>query len=74
MLVDRLPLMYEWSRKDYALPEGRTVMTDHNRIMEIYDAELEDSGTYYCTVRRNTGDTAQAQYVLNIEGSLLEAV
>ncbi|XP_045209360.2 contactin-like [Mercenaria mercenaria] len=61
-----LPFTYSWSRKDYPLP-SKTTLSDHNRILEIVDVQIEDAGTYYCTVVRDTGARVQAVHNLVIE-------
>ncbi|XP_060585793.1 contactin-like, partial [Ruditapes philippinarum] len=61
-----LPFTYTWSRKDFQLPTTST-LSDHNRILEIANVQLEDAGTYYCTVMRDTGARVQAVHNLVIE-------
>ncbi|KAK6181653.1 hypothetical protein SNE40_009468 [Patella caerulea] len=45
------PFTYTWSRKDKPIPP-RTKFSDHNRVIIIEDAQLEDQGTYTCVVKR----------------------
>jgi hypothetical protein len=68
--ICRLPLTYSWSRKDYPLPES-TVLSDHNRILQIFNVQLEDSGTYYCTVARDSGAQVTAIHHLDVESNIL---
>ncbi|KAK6970962.1 contactin, partial [Biomphalaria glabrata] len=45
----RLPLRYSWFREDAPLNE-RAYMKDHNRILVLPSAGLDDRGTYTCVV------------------------
>ncbi|CAL1546787.1 unnamed protein product [Lymnaea stagnalis] len=51
----RLPLYYSWVREDGPL-HPRAYTKDHNRVLVIPSARLEDTGIYTCVVRgdRNT--------------------
>nr|KAG5696570.1 hypothetical protein BaRGS_030438 [Batillaria attramentaria] len=47
------PFHYSWSREGKPLPEGYR-LSDHNRVLTIPDARLEDQGVYTCHVSRST--------------------
>ncbi|BFZ06512.1 hypothetical protein BsWGS_09551 [Bradybaena similaris] len=53
----RLPLYYSWVRNDGPMHPGATY-SDHNRVLTIPKARLEDTGSYTCVVRgdRNTAN------------------
>ncbi|XP_064610241.1 contactin-like isoform X2 [Liolophura sinensis] len=50
------PLFYSWSRIDGYLP-SKAQLEDHNRVLIIPDAQLEDSGQYNCHVSRRQSAT-----------------
>ncbi|KAH9507424.1 hypothetical protein Btru_058046, partial [Bulinus truncatus] len=53
----RLPLTYSWVREDAPL-HPNTYFNDHNRVLVIPSARLEDTGSYTCVVKgeRNTAN------------------
>ncbi|KAL4229020.1 ROBO3 [Mactra antiquata] len=63
-----LPLTYSWSREQFPMPSS-AVFSDSNRILEIYDLQLEDAGIYVCNVARDTGAQTHAIYNLAVESS-----
>ncbi|KAK6970966.1 contactin-3 [Biomphalaria glabrata] len=46
----RLPLKYSWVRDDQPL-NPKSYLKDHNRVLVIPSARLEDSGSYTCVVQ-----------------------
>ncbi|XP_076456071.1 contactin-like [Babylonia areolata] len=47
------PFFYSWRREGKPMPAG-SYTEDHNRVLILPNAQLEDSGTYLCHVRRST--------------------
>ncbi|GFO37283.1 contactin [Plakobranchus ocellatus] len=45
------PFRYSWSRDDKPMPTAAKTY-DHNRVLVLHNAQLEDSGIYRCTVSR----------------------
>ncbi|XP_059179252.1 contactin-3-like [Physella acuta] len=49
----RMPLYYSWVREDAPL-NPRSYLKDHNRVLVLPRARLEDTGTYTCLVQGQT--------------------
>ncbi|XP_041372375.1 contactin-like [Gigantopelta aegis] len=47
------PFVYKWHRVGRSMPRTASLQ-DHNRVLLIEDAQLEDSGTYTCSVSRGS--------------------
>ncbi|KAK7478536.1 hypothetical protein BaRGS_00030208 [Batillaria attramentaria] len=47
------PFYYSWRREGLPIPAS-AIFEDHNRVMIIRNAQLEDSGTYTCDVMRSS--------------------
>ncbi|KAL8572121.1 hypothetical protein ACOMHN_052918 [Nucella lapillus] len=47
------PFHYNWRREGKPIPQ-RAKFSDHQRVLTIPDAALEDQGTYTCTASRTT--------------------
>ncbi|PVD35862.1 hypothetical protein C0Q70_02831 [Pomacea canaliculata] len=47
------PFYYSWQRVGLPIPDS-AVLQDHNRVLIIRNAQLEDAGTYTCTVTRTS--------------------
>ncbi|XP_033733167.1 contactin-like [Pecten maximus] len=60
----RLPLVYSWTRKGRPMPP-RARVTDLNRVLVIENVQLEDEGTYECSVN-SRATSAVKQYTLSI--------
>ncbi|XP_059169995.1 contactin-like [Physella acuta] len=59
------PFTYKWTREDNPMPSRAQTM-DSNRVLVIYQAQLEDNGIYRCTVSRgaSASDTKTLQLTL----------
>ncbi|PVD35688.1 hypothetical protein C0Q70_02651 [Pomacea canaliculata] len=47
------PFLYQWHREEKPMP-ARAELSDQNRVLTLIDAQLEDQGTYVCTVSRGS--------------------
>ncbi|CAL1546791.1 unnamed protein product, partial [Lymnaea stagnalis] len=63
----RLPLHYSWVREDGPL-HPRAYLRDHNRVLVLPSARLEDTGTYTCVVR-NERNYANKTVFLQLNGN-----
>ena len=61
------PFYYSWQREGKPIPE-RARFSDHNRVLTIPDAALEDQGTYTCTVTRSTNARDSKSLHLSLGG------
>jgi len=62
-----MPLTYYWTRDGLPMPPS-AVMEDHNRLLYIPDARVEDSGSYTCHVTRQNLQNDMKSFYLVIEG------
>ncbi|KAK0067653.1 contactin-like isoform X2, partial [Biomphalaria pfeifferi] len=60
----KLPLYYSW-RKDNGPIPSKSQYSEHNRVITLPNAELEDSGNYTCQVDR--GNSAKAEKSINVK-------
>ncbi|OWF39873.1 Contactin [Mizuhopecten yessoensis] len=61
-----MPIEYSWSRE--ILPMPRTVrILDHNRVLLIEGAQIEDGGTYTCHATRGFGIRVEKSFNFTIE-------
>ena len=65
-----MPLSYFWTRQGLPMPPG-AVMEDHNRVLLIPNAKVEDSGNYTCHVTRQNIQNDQKSFYLSVEGMLV---
>ncbi|XP_033733379.1 contactin-like [Pecten maximus] len=61
-----MTIEYSWSRGLLPLPTTARSL-DHNRVLMIEGAQIEDSGTYTCQATRGFGSTASKSFTLSIE-------
>ncbi|RUS84681.1 hypothetical protein EGW08_007551, partial [Elysia chlorotica] len=47
-----MPLVYTWTKDNKPLPE-HAMLLEHNRMVQIQNAKLEDSGSYTCRAARD---------------------
>lgn len=59
-------LSYRWSRKDKPMPEG-TKLSDYNRVLQIPNVQLKDSGVYTCHVSSSANQGDSKDFNLNIQ-------
>ncbi|XP_067685752.1 contactin-like [Haliotis asinina] len=66
----KLPLYYSWTRGDgvtnLGLPHN-SHLEDHNRVLMIDDARVEDGGNYTCHVNRGATAADTKSFYVNIE-------
>ncbi|XP_055860982.1 contactin-5-like isoform X1 [Biomphalaria glabrata] len=60
----KLPLYYSW-RKDNGPIPSKSQYSEHNRVITLPNAELEDAGNYTCQVDR--GNSAKAEKSINVK-------
>ena len=67
-----MPIHYEWRREGLPMPLNCT-LGEENRVLEIPDVQLEDSGVYVCRASRGSTSTGSAfqekSFRLSIEGN-----
>ncbi|KAK3744027.1 hypothetical protein RRG08_021855 [Elysia crispata] len=59
------PFRYSWSRDDKPLPAASETF-DHDRVLVLHNAQLEDSGVYRCTVSRGHATSDTKTVTLNL--------
>ncbi|KAK7482492.1 hypothetical protein BaRGS_00026309 [Batillaria attramentaria] len=62
----RLPLYYSWRRDNGPIPDKAEIQ-EEGRVLNIPDAQLEDSGNYTCRVERGTRASDEKAFGLTIE-------
>ncbi|CAL1530767.1 unnamed protein product [Lymnaea stagnalis] len=62
MAYGRMPLYYFWKREDGPL-HPKAYLKDHNRVLVIPYARLEDTGAYTCTVRGERNSANKTVYL-----------
>jgi hypothetical protein len=65
-----MPLVYSWWREGLPLPLS-TRFTDHNRVLTIVNADLDDTGTYTCHVSRMASMTTRKSFYLAVQGEYI---
>lgn len=65
--LPRMPLSYFWTRNGLPMPPD-AYMEDHNRVLVIPIAQVEDSGNYTCHVTRQNVLGDFKHFYLSIEG------
>ncbi|KAK6970083.1 Contactin-2, partial [Biomphalaria glabrata] len=62
----KMPLYYSWKRSNGTIP-SKVTYSDHNRVLTIPDAQLEDAGDYTCMVNRGNSYTVEKSIQLIVE-------
>jgi alpha-D-ribose 1-methylphosphonate 5-phosphate C-P lyase len=63
----RMPINYGWRRDGLPFPTSAVIL-ENNRVVEIFDAQIEDSGVYHCRASRGTTRFAEKSVTLTIQG------
>lgn len=62
------PFLYQWHREEKPMP-ARAELSDQNRVLTLIDAQLEDQGTYVCTVSRGSNAKDSKSFYLVLGGA-----